>query len=466
MPEAKFRILASIFTSLFSLVLLSTNPLFGATIEETEGDINSPVPMLNTFKDSDTGISFQFPSDWEVASDEYLNSLDAPDDTVVLMIPKSVGDASIMLIIQKEMPISITSDEYIELIKIAVTGEKISIGDAIPVSVNSLEGFKYNVTESGEVIQTHVIFIKDTTVIDITYVLDEPDMAKNLVDIESMINSLEIGKAETDNAEGADSLVSSNDKDLDNAKETTRKLITYTFNEFFPETGENFNNTENGVDMTFPKNWTGVEWKAIFPLAIVSPEGINVTALFSREISVTVDSDVDEGNPDRNMSELLEQKMEDLNEPVITKLLQYFTDRTSSMAIYIYDKEFAREMNSFSSNDTLPINSQASLYERHFYESTNTGCFRKSLELITLSNNIPAEKATQQCYLGLDGNRKQDNIHYFVLTPNAVVHIRYTYDPDKVGDMSLQAFEEALETLSVQESLPINNQTIQQFLSG
>jgi hypothetical protein len=159
--------------------------------------------------------------------------------------------------------------------------------------------------------------------------------------------------------------------------------------------------------------------------------------------------------------------MQDLNKPVINKLLQYFTDRASSMAIYIYDKQFARDANSFSLNSTMPIKSQTSLYERlTFSESTNSGCFRKSLDLITLNNNISAEKVTDQCFLGLDGNRKQDNIHYFVLTPNAVVYIRYTYDPDKVNDMSLREFEETLKSLSVKETLPINNQTIQQFLNG
>lgn len=473
MPQAKFSILDSIFISLFSLVLFSTNSLFAVTIED-KGDADSPANhTLNTFKDPMSGLSFQYPSDWEVATGEYLKSLDPPEDTVVLIVPKSLDNPSNVLITQRELPISISSDEYVELAKIALSGEKFSIGDAIQVSINSLEGSKYNIT-GGNIIQTHLVVVKDTTATDISYFVDPANEAKNLEDIESMINTFEIEKAETDSAE-EDSLVSPNDTHLDNmdldnakdnAKETANKVITYAFNSFFPETGEKFTNNEHGVDITLPNNWTGIEWKAIFPLAIVSPEGINVTALFSPEISATVDSIVEEINSGGNVSELVEQNMQDLNKPVINKLLQYFTDRTSSMAIYIYDKEFARDMNSFSSNDTMPINSQASLYERHFYESTNSGCFRKSLELITLNNNIPAEKATQQCYLGLDGNRKQDNIHYFVLTPNAVVQIRYTYDPDKVNNMSLKEFEEALKTLSVKETLPINNQTIQQFLNG
>ncbi|HET6715752.1 MAG TPA: PsbP-related protein, partial [Nitrososphaeraceae archaeon] len=354
---------------MFSLVLLSTNPSFAVTIEGNDEDINSPTNLtLNTFKDAKSGISFQYPSDWEVASDEYIKSSDPPDNTVVLMIPK-YDDPSSMLITQEELPVPISSDEYVEQAKLALSGERISIGDAIPVSINSLEGSKYNIT-GGKIIQTHVLIVRDTTAINIAYFIYPKNVAKNLEDIESMINSFEIESAATDSAEEDDSLVFSNDKDLDNAKETINELLIYAFNSFFPETEEKFSNTEHGVDMTLPKNWTGIEWKIIFPLAIVSPEGINVTDLFSTEISASTDSIVDEINSGGDVFELVDQKMQDLNKPVITKLLQYFTDRTSSMAIYIYNKEFARDMNSFSSNDTLPINSQASLYERHFFEST------------------------------------------------------------------------------------------------
>jgi hypothetical protein len=52
------------------------------------------------------------------------------------------------------------------------------------------------------------------------------------------------------------------------------------------------------------------------------------------------------------------------------------------------------------------------------------------------------------------------------LTPDAIVGIQYTSDKNNEDDRFLPEFEESLKTLSVEESLPINNQTIQQFLNG
>jgi hypothetical protein len=52
------------------------------------------------------------------------------------------------------------------------------------------------------------------------------------------------------------------------------------------------------------------------------------------------------------------------------------------------------------------------------------------------------------------------------LTPNAIVGIQYSSDQNKENDKFLPEFEEALKSLSVEESLPINNQTMQQFLKG
>ena len=387
MQHAKFSILGYIFLSLFSLVLFSTNPSFAVSIEENDGETNNKTYNIDT-KNNNDPLSTIF------TSRDVFNYIDKGNE----LFDEGKYDQAIT---------------YYD--------------KALAIDSNDIEALN----DKGAALANLGKHEEALTYYDKVLAIDpHNEYARNQ-------------KSITSTAETNDSLASSNVKGFDNAKEKTRKLLTYAFNSIFPETGEKFTNTEHGVDITFPKNWTGIEWKSVFPLAIASPEGINVTDLFSPEISATVDSIVEEINSGGNMSQLAEQKMQDLNKPVINKLLQYFTDRTSSMAIYIYDKQFARHANSFSPNSTIPIDSQASLYERHtFSESTNSGCFRKSLDQITLNNNISAEKATDQCFLGLDGNRKQDNIHYFILTPNAVVQIRYTYDPDKVNDISLQEFEE------------------------
>jgi hypothetical protein len=87
------------------------------------------------------------------------------------------------------------------------------------------------------------------------------------------------------------------------------------------------------------------------------------------------------------------------------------------------------------------------------------------LEYITLKNNISAERSTEQCTYTAS-NKNQNNLNYFVLTPNSIVHIQYASDMNKQDDKFLPEFEEALKTLSVMETIPINNETIQQFLSS
>lgn len=421
MRHAEYDILGSVFISLFSIVLLSsTNASFSVLIEKNEDDTHGKLYYIDT-QNNDPLSSI-------VNSQDYFTNIDKGNE----------------LFDEEKYEEAITYYDKALVIE--------------PNSIEALQNKGVALYNSGKYEEAVTYFDKVLTI--------DPNYADALKVKEASQSFLPETIA-TESTKNNDTLDLSNDNNFSNAKEKTRELLTYAFNSIFPETGDKFTNTEHGIDISFPKNWTGIEWKTVFPLAIVSAEGINVTDLFSPEISATVDSIVEEINSGGNMSELAEQKMQDLNKPVINKLLQYFTDRTSSMAIYIYDKQFARHSNFFSPNSTLPINSQESLYERHvFSESRNSGCFRKSLDQITLNNNIHAEKATVQCFLGLDGNKKQDNIDYFVLTPNAIVYISYTYDPDKVNDMYLQEFEESLKSLSVKESLPINKQTIQEFLSG
>jgi tetratricopeptide (TPR) repeat protein len=419
MQYAKFIILNSIFTSLLSIVILFTTPTFAATIEEKDGDIDNKthIPIAQNNSDALSSI---------VNSQDYFVNIDRGNE---LFDEKRYEEA--ITYYDKALPIE-------------------------PSSIEALQNKGVALYNSGKY-EEAITYFDEVLTIDPNYT--------DAMEVKNASQSLLKYEAVTGRTAINDTPNGSHDKNLNN-KEIIREFLTYAINSLYPETREKFTNTEYGVDMTLPRNWTGFEWKVVFPLAIVSPEGINVTSLLSSQISATVDSIVEEVNAGGNLYELAEQKIRDLNKPIINKLLQYFTDRTSSMAIYIYDKQFARNENSFNQNGTIPIDSQGSLYERHESESMNSGCFRKSLDQISLHDNILAEKATDQCFLGLDGNKKQNNIHYFILTPNAVVYIRYTYDPDKENEKSLQEFEEALKSLSIKGSLPINNQTIQQFLNG
>src|SRR6185436_11462570 len=56
-------------------------------------------------------------------------------------------------------------------------------------------------------------------------------------------------------------------------------------------------------------------------------------------------------------------------------------------------------------------------------------------------------------------------LNYLVLTPNAIIGMHYSSDSNIENDKFVSQFEESVKSLSIEESLPINNQTIQKFVS-
>jgi len=299
-------------------------------------------------------------------------------------------------------------------------------------------------------------------------------------DIESMIKSFEINNSNKDNdntkndnkTENDHTRSLSNDEELENAKEIGRGVLTNIFNSLFPQTGEKFSNSVYGVDIAFPKNWTGFEMKIIFPIAIVSPEGFNITGIFSKyadsmidNLAETILSSDGKGLSEHELRELFEPRVQESNEVLTKDVMKYVEDKTSTMGVFIYDKEFARLVNSIDPNNTKSTDSLTSIYEQLAASDPATNCERETLEYVTLNNNISAEMSTEQCSY-TDGNKKENNLNYFVLTPNAIVGVQYASDVDKENEKFRAEFDEALKTLSVKETLPINNQTIQQFLTG
>jgi hypothetical protein len=213
--------------------------------------------------------------------------------------------------------------------------------------------------------------------------------------------------------------------------------------------------------------------KIVFPMAVVSPEGFNITDIFSPFVDSVVD-DIAESIISANGTELseeefrnlLESKIEQSGEALSNNAMESMQNLTSSMGVFIYDKEFARLMNSVEPNNTKSTDSLTTMYERLVDASDPTiSCTRQSLNQITLTNNISAEVSSEQCSYS-NSDVIDNNLNYFVLTPDAIVGIQYTSDKNKEDDKFLPEFEEALKSLSVEESLSINNQTIPQFLNG
>jgi len=146
---------------------------------------------FNKFKDPKTGLSFEYTSDWEVASDEYLQSIGAPENLVVLMIPKSI-DASTMSVAHRELHYPI-SEEFVESIKKSIVDNGSTVGDIIPISTRSLDGYEFNVTatDNTQPAYTQVILAKDLETFMVTYGVSKTDKQENR-DIESMIDSFKI----------------------------------------------------------------------------------------------------------------------------------------------------------------------------------------------------------------------------------------------------------------------------------
>lgn len=269
----------------------------------------------------------------------------------------------------------------------------------------------------------------------------------------------------------SDSIISSNNKELENTKEKVKAMLINIFSKIFPQTEEKFSNSNYGVEIEYPKNWTGFEMKIVFPMAVVSPEGFKITDVFSPFVDSLVDNTVEiiistNGTKisEQELRNLLESDLQETTEVLSTDLMEYLKNRTSIMGIFIFDKEFARLMNSIDPNNTIATDSLTSIYEL-LGSDPSINCKRESLNQITLSNNISAETSTEKCSY-IDSGKIQYNFNYFVLTPEAIIDIQYTSDKNNENDKFLTEFEDSLKTLLVEESLPINNQTIQQFLSG
>jgi tetratricopeptide (TPR) repeat protein len=251
-------------------------------------------------------------------------------------------------------------------------------------------------------------------------------------------------------------------EEMDNAKNKAKDLLTNIFNTFFSETREKFSNSKYGVDIQYPKNWTGIEMN-IVPMALLSPAGFNFSEIFSTIADDAV-RDISASIAANETDDESEQRKQEFIESFSNNLTQEFENMTSTMGILIHDKEVARLVTIFNPNSTIPVDSLTSIFERLMLASdSSTICERKTLEIITINNNINAEKSTQECSL-TDSDVKHNNLNYFVLTPESIVGIIFSSDSSNLDKKDLRDFEDAVKTLSVKESLPINNETIQQFL--
>ena len=113
---------------------------------------------VKTFIDPKSGISFQYPSDWRVASQDYTKSLLGNPITIksllnnisssiitsiVILFPESLNGTSFN-IVSEMLPFPTTIDKYFENAKKQLMLRNMSVGKDTPIVLSNLNGVKYN----------------------------------------------------------------------------------------------------------------------------------------------------------------------------------------------------------------------------------------------------------------------------------------------------------------------------------
>lgn len=178
-------------TFLISLSLVLILGIFQTSLSQ---DMSSK--DVNTFTDQKTGISFQYPLDWQIASDEYTQLMLGDSSGAIVLLPQSL-DGSSLMIIEEVLPFSISSEKYYDLTRKNLEASEIFVSDAVTTSIGPLNAFKYNVTSGNEYskdssVQTQIVFSKDSKGFVIAYTPSNIDPRKDLLDIKTIIDSFKI----------------------------------------------------------------------------------------------------------------------------------------------------------------------------------------------------------------------------------------------------------------------------------
>ena len=160
-----------------------------------------------TFQDPHTGITFHYPSDWKVTTKEYVDAIlgDKDDidsglnqdpklvEPIVLLLPESL-DGSSFLILSELLPFPVPIEKYTELTRNSLlTDPTITLSNNLPISIGNMSGLTYNVTSTSDPYsQTQILFVNDSNAFVVGYTAGEIQKSQNIMDINSMIDSLKI----------------------------------------------------------------------------------------------------------------------------------------------------------------------------------------------------------------------------------------------------------------------------------
>ena len=159
---------------------------------------------VNTFVNPKSGISFHYPSDWHVASQEYTKAIFGNTATIkslsgnissntvtpiVILFPESLNGASVN-ILSEALPFPMTVDKYFENSKNQLKLLSMSVSKDTPISIGNLNGVKYNIILPNGISETQMLFTKGSNGIIITYIKGITGQSKSFANINSIINSL------------------------------------------------------------------------------------------------------------------------------------------------------------------------------------------------------------------------------------------------------------------------------------
>ena len=162
-----------------------------------------------TFNDPKTGISFQYPSDWHTASQEYLNMMFGDDlgtdsnssdiqdkesnvNPIVMILPESLS-GSAFFILSEILPFNLPIDRYFELTKENILLDPTYyVSDPMPVTVGEMNGLKYNVTSNtgSGITQTQMMFVSNSKGYIFASQVGNTDQTKESQDLNSIIATL------------------------------------------------------------------------------------------------------------------------------------------------------------------------------------------------------------------------------------------------------------------------------------
>ncbi len=227
----------------------------------------APSIPTNTFSDPASGISFNYPSDWTIASKDYTNSFfgNPADNTasttttptstlspstkpIALVLPQSL-DGTNLIILSEVLPFPITVDKYIEITKSHLT--TIPMSNAIPFSIANSNGLKYTLSLPNDLNQTQIAFVKGSKAFVVGYNLGSGDQAKDTADINSIINSISSNPEFLSNGQGLTSQSNTNPGNTGNSGMTTTSNLPNS-----PTSNALANTNSNGMSSSSTSNST------------------------------------------------------------------------------------------------------------------------------------------------------------------------------------------------------------------